>query len=401
MIKYELLKRLLNIMEANVVTRKATILKMVKGARLEIVIRNKKISASDEELVQKVMDKFQKEDDDFAAESRRLCHWDSVIRDVVWLEANMEESKMIIDRLKSGDESFANDFFYDDDRTGCNISRIRSKILSFIKQTYKVDVSSDEFGNILYAFLWNGGTWSVLDSYSCKSSFFCWLEEIARHELIRYLKDMNIIKVKSERTAGNTRMLGMSVLPETWERVLADTMPDGFHKKLLFDILVKRKTKEAMEVEYGVDADDLHRLQKRAEADFKDRLIRSNSVYEDLVLRDKCVRREEVSEDFVKDIYVWQEDNSNANPLADVLGVGLDNEELHEKVKDFLYSFPKMLNWTEEERLVWTLRFIENTAPVEVAERIGRRRSWVDTKYSRLNARFNKAVREWWFRNAV
>lgn len=388
-------------MEANVVTRKATILKMVKGARLEIVIRNKKISASDEELVQKVMDKFQKEDDDFATESKRLCHWDSVIRDVVWLEANREESKMIIDRLKSGDESFANDFFYDDDRTGCNISRIRSKILSFIKQTYKVDVSSDEFGNILYAFLWNGGTWSVLDSYSCKSSFFCWLEEIARHELIRYLKDMNIIKVKSERTAGNTRMLGMSVLPETWEYVLADTMPDGFHKKLLSDILVKRKTKEAMEVEYGVDADDLHRLQKRAEADFKDRLIRSNSVYEDLVLRDKCVRREEVSEDFVKDIYAWQEDNGNANPLADVLGVGLDNEELHEKVKDFLYSFPKMLNWTEEERLVWTLRFIENTAPVEVAERIGRRRSWVDTKYSRLNARFNKAVREWWFRNAV
>ena len=388
-------------MEANVVTRKATILKMVKHARLEIVIRNKKISASDEELVQKVMDRFQKEDDDFATESKRLCHWDSVIRDIVWLEANREESKMIIDRLKSGDESFANDFFYDDDRTGCNISRIRSKILSFIKQTYKVDVSSDEFGNILYAFLWNGGTWSVLDSYSCKSSFFCWLEEIARHELIRYLKDMNIIKVKSERTAGNTRMLGMSVLPEAWECVLADTMPDGFHKKLLSDILVKRKTKEAMEVEYGVDADDLHRLQKRAEADFKDRLIRSNSVYEDLVLRDKCVRREEVSEDFVKDIYVWQEDNSNANPLADVLGVGLDNEELHEKVKDFLYSFPKMLNWTEEERLVWTLRFIENTAPVEVAERIGRRRSWVDTKYSRLNARFNKAVREWWFRNAV
>lgn len=265
-------------MEANVVTRKATILKMVKGARLEIVIRNKKISASDEELVQKVMDKFQKEDDDFATESKRLCHWDSVIRDIVWLEANREESKMIIDRLKSGDESFANDFFYDDDRTGCNISRIRSKILSFIKQTYKVDVSSDEFGNILYAFLWNGGTWSVLDSYSCKSSFFCWLEEIARHELIRYLKDMNIIKVKSERTAGNTRMLGMSVLPETWECVLADTMPDGFHKKLLSDILVKRKTKEAMEVEYGVDAEDLHRLQKRAEADFKDRLIRSNRV---------------------------------------------------------------------------------------------------------------------------
>lgn len=165
-------------MEANVVTRKATILKMVKGARLEIVIRNKKISASDEELVQKVMDRFQKEDDDFATESKRLCHWDSVIRDVVWLEANMEESKMIIDRLKSGDESFANDFFYGDDRTGCNISRIRSKILSFIKQTYKVDVSSDEFGNILYAFLWNGGHGAFWIAIHARAASFVGLKRL-------------------------------------------------------------------------------------------------------------------------------------------------------------------------------------------------------------------------------
>ena len=81
-------------MEAKFGKQKAAILKSVKHARLEIVIRNKKISASDEELVQKVMDRFQKEDDDFATESKRLCHWDSVIRDVVWLEANREESKM-------------------------------------------------------------------------------------------------------------------------------------------------------------------------------------------------------------------------------------------------------------------------------------------------------------------
>lgn len=38
--------------------------------------------------------------------------------------------------------------------------------------------------------------------------------------------------------------------------------------------------------------------------------------------------------------------------------------------------------------------------PIEVAERIGRKRSWVDTKYSRLNARFNKAVKDWWSKNA-
>lgn len=149
-------------MKTNVVTRKATILELVKDARLEIVIRNKKISASDEELVQKVMDKIQKEDDDFATESKRLCHWDSVIRDVVWLEANREESKMIIDRLKSGDESFANDFFYDDDRTGCNISQSDrrfcpslSKLIKWMSLQMSLATSSmHSFGTEAHGVFW-------------------------------------------------------------------------------------------------------------------------------------------------------------------------------------------------------------------------------------------------------
>lgn len=78
----------------------------------------------------------------------------------------------------------------------------------------------------------------------------------------------------------------------------------------------------------------------------------------------------------------------------------MNHEDLQKKVVDFLYTIPQKLKWTEEERIVWTLRFIEDTAPIEVAERIGRKRSWVDTKYSRLNVRFNKAVKEWWAENA-
>ena len=84
-----------------------------------------------------------------------------------------------------------------------------------------------------------------------------------------------------------------------------------------------------------------------------------------------------------------------------MLGVDLNHEDLQKKVVDFLYTIPQKLIWTEEERIVWTLRFIEDTAPIEVAERIGRKRSWVDTKYSRLNVRFNKAVKEWWAENAT
>lgn len=387
-------------MRTNDFTAKQTILGLVEVVRLEIESKKKTLSIGDEELVQKIMSKVSEANKEFATEKEELRYWGIVTREVAWYEANTEESEEIINRLKSGDQLFAQKFFYSTNTNRCNISRFRSKILANIKQTYKIEVSVEEFGDILYTFLWNEGTWSILDKYSRKSSFFCWLSEVAQHELIRYLEDMKLINVTRERTAGNTRLLGLSIAPEMWEYILNDTMPNGLYKDVLFSTLVERNTEEKMMKSFCLKIEDLHRLQKKAEADLKDRLIRSDRGYEELVLRDKTPRVIEVSEEFAKDFCVWQEGKSNANPLADVLGVDLNHEDLQKKVVDFLYTIPQKLKWTEEERIVWTLRFIEDTAPIEVAERIGRKRSWVDTKYSRLNARFNKAVKEWWAENA-
>ena len=387
-------------MRTNDFTAKQIILGLVEVVRLEIESKKKTLSIGDEELVQKIMSKISEANKEFATEKEELRYWGIVTREVAWYEANTEESEEIINRLKSGDQLFAQKFFYSTNTNGCNISRFRSKILANIKQTYKIEVSVEEFGDILYTFLWNEGTWSILDKYSRKSSFFCWLSEVAQHELIRYLEDMKLINVTRERTAGNTRLLGLSIAPEMWEYILNDTMPNGLYKDVLFSTLVERNTEENMMKSFCLKIEDLHRLQKKAEADLKDRLIRSDRGYEELVLRDKTPRVIEVSEEFAKDFCVWQEGKSNANPLADVLGVDLNHEDLQKKVVDFLYTIPQKLKWTEEERIVWTLRFIEDTAPIEVAERIGRKRSWVDTKYSRLNARFNKAVKDWWSKNA-
>ena len=387
-------------MRTNDFTAKQIILGLVEVVRLEIESKKKTLSIGDEELVQKIMSKVSEANKEFATEKEELRYWGIVTREVAWYEANTEESEEIINRLKSGDQLFAQKFFYSTNTNGCNISRFRSKILANIKQTYKIEVSVEEFGDILYTFLWNEGTWSILDKYSRKSSFFCWLSEVAQHELIRYLEDMKLINVTRERTAGNTRLLGLSIAPEMWEYILNDTMPNGLYKDVLFSTMVERNTEEKMMKSFCLKKEDLHRLQKKAEADLKDRLIRSDRGYEELVLRDKTPRVIEVSEEFTKDFCVWQEGKSNANPLADVLGVDLNHEDLQKKVVDFLYTIPQKLKWTEEERIVWTLRFIEDTAPIEVAERIGRKRSWVDTKYSRLNARFNKAVKDWWSKNA-
>lgn len=388
-------------MKTNVFTTKETIFGQVEVVRLEIESKQKRLSASDEELVQKIWDKVVADNSEFTTEKEQLRYLSALTREMVWQEANTEESDEIISRLKSNDQLFAQKFFYGTNPYGCNISRFRSKILSNIKQTYKVDVSIEEFGDILYSFLWNNGTWNILDKYSRKSSFFCWLAEVAQHELIRYLEEMKIINVNRERTAGNTRLLGMSVAPEMWKYIINDMMPNGLYKDVLYATLVERKDEKTMMKKFGLDVEeDLRKMQKKAEADLKDRLIRSDSSYEELVLRDKSSRNVEVSEEFTKEFFQWQEWKNETNPLADVLGVDLDKKELQEKVVEFLYTIPEKLKWTEEERIVWTLRFIEDTAPAEVAERVRRKRSWVDTKYSRLNVRFNKAIKEWWIKNA-
>lgn len=387
-------------METDVLETRKTILEFVVDARLEIERKKKKLSVNDEVLVQKVIDRVAADSMVFASVKDQRRRLDVLAHEVAWLEANMEESEEIIRRLKSGDESFAMQFFYGTNPDECNVSRIRNKILSRIRQSCDVEVSVEEFGNLLYALLWNEGRWDILDKYSCKGDFFCWLAELSQHELVKYLKDVKMVRINRERTAGNTRLLGRSVEPEKWERVLTELMPDGQYKDVLFSALVKRETDEMMMKSLDLDKNSLRKLRKMAENDLKNRLIRSDGGYEDLVLRDKSPRIIEVSDELSLDLGAWQDAKGDTNPLADVLGVDLSKEELQEKVMEFLYTIPDKLKWTEEERVVWTLRFIEDVPPLEVAERVGRKRSWVDNKYSRLNARFNKAVKAWWSWNA-
>lgn len=212
---------------------------------------------------------------------------------------------------------------------------------------------------------------------------------------MRVLEDMKVITVSSERTSGNTRLLGTSISPDVWELIITDLMPEGLYKNLLMVSYVERKNEKKMAKEFKLEAESLRSEIKKAEMALKDILIRDDSYYEELVLRNKTPRNVEVSEEFIKEFVKWQEGKSDASPLADVFGINLDKEEINDKIVDFLYRFSEKLQWSDEDKLIWRLRFIENTAPVEVAERCGRVRAWLDTHYSRQNKKFNAAIREW------
>ena len=302
----------------------------------------------------------------------------------------------IISRLKSGDQQFAKKFFYGKNNNGCNISRFRSKLIGQIKHTYHYELSVEEFGNIVYTHLWDNGTWGVLDKYAGNSSLFCWLEKVARHEVMRVLEEMNVINVSRERTVGNTRLLGSSVSQDIWNLVITDLMPRGLHKNLLMASFIERKSERIMMKEFKLEAEALRLEIKKAETTLKDKLIQSGSYYEELVLRDRAPRNNDLPEEYIRDFDKHNSVKNESSPLADIFGVNLDKEDINDKVVDFLYRFSGNLPWTEEDKEIWRLRFIENKSPVEVAARCHRARSWLDTRYSRLNKKFKKAIREWW-----
>ena len=94
-------------MKTNVFTTKETIFGQVEVVRLEIESKQKRLSACDEELVQKILDKVVADNREFATEKEQLRYLSVLTRELVWQEANTEESDEIISRLKSNDQLFA------------------------------------------------------------------------------------------------------------------------------------------------------------------------------------------------------------------------------------------------------------------------------------------------------
>ena len=369
---------------------------MVSNKRIEIeCAKKRRISLSDLDLIQKVLGNIVPchivENNDEA----NLKYYSKVTNETLWYYANKEEADEIISRLKSGDKKFIKSFFYGTSSNGCNISRLRSRILS----SHKGEMDADEFGDIIYSHLWANGTWSVFDTFSCNSSLFQWLSKVAEHEVNKVLKKSAGNNYNAVRNVKNTHLLGMSVHKDVWKEIIGELMPEGFNRSLLTKLLVDRVKADDIMKELDVDAKTFRKYRKNAENDLKELLIKNNSDYAAIVLRDNSPRVIKESEEVIINTSI--DDKDYFNPLADVLGVNLDRDGLHTKVIKFLYDFTNSLNWSDIDRRIWQMRFIEDVSPVELAEKFGQRRSWVDNRYSKANIRFRIAIRKWYFANAA
>lgn len=307
----------------------------------------------------------------------------------------VEEADYIMNKLRK-DCLFCQRFFYGKDPKKCNIARLRSKILGDIRSLYGVNVEEYIFNTVVYETLWCKGTWKPLESYDKISTFFAWLRKVARNAILKHLEDEYIITRTPERTVSNTRLALKSQSREVCENVLEDTMVDSPYYDLLRLVYVERLSQKDLEKRLNLKPDELQSQSKEAENALKDVLLRSVNGYEEKILRNKKNNIITVSSDFVAELANWCRDKSDASPFFDVLGTNLNDAAVKEKAVDFLYAFSAKLDWKEEDRYLWRKRFLDNVSPYKLAEEMNRSRGWIDTRYSRLNEKFRKAIREWW-----
>ncbi len=59
----------------------------------------------------------------------------------------------------------------------------------------------------------------------------------------------------------------------------------------------------------------------------------------------------------------------------------------------------KYLKWRPVDMKIWIARFFYDYSPVRLAEHLGCKRSYIDTRFSQLKEMFNRAIRQWWSQN--
>ena len=299
----------------------------------------------------------------------------------------------------------------------CQIATLRSKMIFDFKKDYGVTLKPEDISTIVYLTLWADGSWGPLESYAGRCSFYAWLRRVAKNAITERLVEERLIDDVRSRTVGNTRLALLSQSPSTCKMVLDDLMVGSKYHGLLTAIYVDRLPEEKIMKRLHIkDNNEFSVAKKVGENKLKDAILRSVEYSEEDLLRDKTKHVVTVSSEFVADLSAWVNARTGVNPLSEVFGTNLTDEEVRLKTMEFLYDFSAKL-WPEKideadekdeqkrkekeqknkrDCYIWRRRFIQNVASEDVAMEVDRDRGWLDTRYSRLNAKFNKAIKQWW-----
>ena len=293
-------------------------------------------------------------------------------------------------------EKFASQFFYGKTKDGLSIAPIRSHILSQFFEIYHVVLQPYEFSTILYEFFWSEGSWKPFDTCPQNGAFFPWLRTVAFRAVLKHLEENGLIKVPKARTVANTR-LALSNKPLAYcDAVINDMVDDVTMKSFLKAVYVDNIDKLDIQKRFDLTDEAFMSLYVKSEMALKKALINRTHHYNDALV-DLHPRKINLSFDDCIGIDNVAESSDELSLIYDILDIKYGDPDAKQKVEDFIYEFSNNMPWKAEDKFVFQSRFIKDIPPVEVVKDLpNRSRAWLDTRFSRLNKDFRKAICKWW-----
>lgn len=317
-------------------------------------------------------------------------------------ELTKKENLAIRDAIMKYDE-VASVFFFQ------TISPMIWGFVKELKETYKADVPYNDVATIVYTEIYNGGRWSRIKGYLGNASFFGWVSRVAAQVLIPQLEASGLVSLSRVRTSSNTSLTLKSMKYREERRLVVRLVKVVQLRKLLHCIYVARMTEDETKRMLGMSDEVFKESFSLAQQMLKEQLIARKYYYYarpnggkvvnlvSLALSDKVQLVKTNSIETVYKEIKMKYDEDEHDFLKEQLDPLYPGLPVKAQWNQFVIDFAcEKMDWSEEDKAVWVARFRDGESPVELADRLGHPRSWVDNRYSRLNKQLAIAIRLWW-----
>lgn len=276
-----------------------------------------------------------------------------------------------------------------------------------IFETYKVVINIRDISTWVYAGMYDGGRWIRFRTYRGDQSIFAWSATCASQIVFKELDKQHLIPPSSDLNATNTSLTLKSMQNVEDIKMVIDLVEVPELHSVLTMIYVDRMTDEQIMAETGMSKPLFRKTVRTAETMLKEALIDKESM---LVVRADGKIVNLVREAISDCSGVFQTSSSDdAMAIAEKqLYTDTEENELQVLLSQYHPSLPFLeqwvlfvvdraqeMKWSTEEKTVFYERFYNHENPVNLAQRLGRRRTWIDNKYHNLNVEITTYIRNW------
>lgn len=276
-----------------------------------------------------------------------------------------------------------------------------------IFETYHVVINHRDISTWVYAGIYDGGKWTRFRTYRGDQSIFAWTATCASQIVFKELDKQHLIPPSSDLNATNTSLTLKSMQNVEEIKMVIDLVDVPELHSVLTMIYVDRMTDEQIMAEKNMPQQLFRKTVRTAETMLKEALIDKESM---LVVREDGKIVNLVREALSDCSGVFQTSTSDdAMAIAEKqLYTDTEENELHVLQSQFRPGLPFLeqwvlfvvdraqeMPWTTEEQTVFYERFYNNEDPVALAKRLGRRRTWIDNKFHKLNVEITTYIINW------